>query len=128
MKMEMVHRLSRHDSVVRENVESLKIQPLYERSRDFAEGRHDALERCRGELQEFRAVPLWYNERVAEMDRMDIEDGDRVLVFIDDLGWLGSIDDPAKDTVGHVHLRCRASDLNLSKKGPKVKEPGENCS
>ena len=123
--MEMENRLSRQGAVVGKDVESFKLQAAHQPTRDLAEGSHHAVEGIRRQLHEFCAVPFGYDERMTEMDRTDIKYADGVLVFVKDLGRLGSSDNPAKNTVGDVHGRLRTSDPNLSKKGPKVKEPSE---
>lgn len=123
--MEMEDRLSCDGAVIRKDVEAFKVQALHQRTRDLAQSRHKAAECVWRQLPEFCAVEFGNYERMTEMDRMDIKYADGVLVFVEDLGRLGSSDYPAENTVGYLHRRLGATNPNLPKKGPNVKEPSE---
>src|SRR5512140_505945 len=99
MQVEMEHRLSSDTAVIGKHVEALEREARYHRAGDNLGRGHQFGQVTGGHRQKVPAMGLWDHECVAVVDRVDIQNGNDPLCFIQDFGGKFSADDAAEGTV-----------------------------
>ena len=99
--MEMEHRLAGDSAVVCEKIEALQLEGLDNCARYGVYRLHDAAQFIRFHLQKVAMMALRDDKRVAVMDRVDIQNGERTIVFVQNLGRYFSLYYIAENA-GHV--------------------------
>ncbi len=97
MKVDVTHGLERGGSVVLEKIETVRLEPAANSAGDPSsqpDRRHQILI---GDFEERFDVRARNDESVPVVDRMDIQDGERPLVFGHDDRRHVAIADPAED-------------------------------
>jgi hypothetical protein len=82
MHVEMKHRLSCDPSIIGENVETLQLQTYHDRARNNLGCMKDIVQVCLGNGKEVKAMRLWNDKGMTEMDWVDIEDCNHTFVLI----------------------------------------------
>jgi hypothetical protein len=122
VKVKMEYRLSGNFSIVGENIEPVKVQAVRERLGDDVDCVHHAMERIGRERQKILAMPFGDNKGVAVVNRLNIENADSVVVFVEDFRRQFSRDNIAEYTIVHGMLvASEQREENLPKNTPKVK-------
>jgi len=83
--MKMKHRLSGDLPIVRKDVEPIQLQTFnHSPGNDLRCVQHIMQVRFR-DMEEIRAVPLRYHQRMAIMNGVDVENGDDGVILVQDL-------------------------------------------
>ena len=101
VNMEMENRLSCNGAIVGENIKPLEVKAPDDGVGDRLRYRHDPGKGFGGEFQKILAMPLGDDERMPVMDRVNIEDADGVVVFVQNFGGDFAGNNVAKNAVGH---------------------------
>lgn len=108
VEMEVGDYLTGERAVRLEEVEPLGPQALFERPGDPLGRAGHSLELLRWELEEVAIVPLRDDQGMAPTYGVDVEEGDRPLVLVDDMSRSLVADDPAEGAVHHQHQVSQA--------------------
>ena len=102
VEMKMKDRLSGDSSIVRENIEAFEVETRGQRLGDRLDSVHDAGEGRRRQGQEIATMVFWNDEGVAVVDRVDVENAESVVVFVEDFRRGMSRNDLAECALNHV--------------------------
>lgn len=101
MNMEMEDRLPCNGAIVGENVEPLEVEAPDDGTGDPLRHRHDPGKGFGSEFQKIPAMSLGDDERMPIMDRVNIEDAEGVVVFVQNFSGEFAGNNVTKDAVGH---------------------------
>lgn len=99
MHVEMKNCLSCNPPVIGEYVEALKMQALHHCTGDDLGGVEDIVQVPFRDREEIAAVFLRYYQRMAKVNRVDIKNGDDLLVLKKDFGWQSVLNYVAEDAI-----------------------------
>jgi hypothetical protein len=99
------HRLAGDLSIVREDVVSFKIQTNNDGAGNDLGCIQNVMKIVFRNGKKIKAMLLWNYESVAEVYRVNVENGNNLVVLEEDLGRKLSLNDPAEDAI-HGSYPC----------------------
>ena len=106
VKMEMKHRLTCRSPIIGKYVKAVRLKGRNNGLRHHLGGTGNRGELCLGNINERFAVRDGNDKNVAVVNRIDIEDGDRMLISLEDLRVGFTANDPTEFTSTHSGSFC----------------------
>ena len=107
MKMEMLYGLPGGDAIVYDNVETIAFEFGFDNTRDYLNGFYHITELIFRDGDKIAIVLFSNNKRMPEIDRVDIEEGEDVIVFVKDFRFRFMINYITKDTFHNYKIKLK---------------------
>ena len=99
MKVSVKNILSGRGSIIRGQIESIRIHSFYHRSSNFFASFYKITQKIFRCIQYVRIMIFWYNQSMTGLNRLDIQKRQGLLIFVDFAGRQLSGYNFAKNTV-----------------------------
>jgi hypothetical protein len=114
MKMEMPDSLPGGDTIIYDDIETIAFEFGFDNTRDSLNGFYHMTKLIFRNGDKIAIVLFSNNERVPEIDGVDIEEGEDVIVFVDYFRFRFKINYITKDTFHNYKIRLKKVFLNFS--------------
>jgi hypothetical protein len=101
MQVKMEYGLARNSSIVRKKIVALQTELILKRAHDLLGCGENRREARLVEIEEIAAVAFGDDQRMAEMDRIDVQNREDMFVLIEDFGRNFPVMDSAENAVVH---------------------------
>jgi hypothetical protein len=107
MKMEVLNRLPGGDAIVYYDVESIAVQFSFDYTRDYLNGSYGMIEFMFRNGDKITIVLFCNYKRVPEIDRVNIEEGENIIAFVEDFRMGFMFNYVTKDTFHNYKIRLK---------------------